>query len=155
MGGGALEALGRPVAGVVYAPCTGDLFTGRAAQGAWLNGRTLRVPEVKNLKDAVMGLGFGKSDALGRLMAEKTVLFADKVRKIRCMGAAAFDMANVSCGRLNAFFEKGLRTWDMAAASVILKEAGALLDAEEYEPTRWRILASAPGIYPEVKALLG
>jgi fructose-1,6-bisphosphatase/inositol monophosphatase family enzyme len=149
-----VESLGRPVAGVVYAPPANDLFVGRGGKGATLNGRRIRAGAVKDLKDAVLSMGFGKTDELGMHMANASVLFADKVKKLRCLGAAAYDISNVACGRLSGFFEKGLRTWDIAGAYIILKEAGGILDAEEFEPTRWRTLASAPGIHGQMKSIL-
>lgn len=149
-----VESLGRPVVGVVYAPPTGDLFVGRDGQGATLNGRPIRAGNVKDLADAVVCMGFGKSGELGLHMANSSVRLADKVKKLRCLGAAAYDIANVACGRVGGFFEKGVRTWDIAGAYIILKEAGGILDAEEFEPTRWRALACVPGIHEQLKSLL-
>jgi fructose-1,6-bisphosphatase/inositol monophosphatase family enzyme len=149
-----IESLGRPVVGIVYAPPADDLFIGRVGQGATLNGRPIRTGGVKELKDAVLCMGFGKSDELGMHMAKMSVQLADKVKKLRCLGAAAYDMANVACGRLSGFYEKSIRTWDIAGAYIILKEAGGILDADEFEPTRWNILACAPGIHGQMKSIL-
>ena len=146
-----IESLGRPVVGVVYAPPTDDLFVGRGGQGATLNNEPILAGNVTKLSDAILCMGFGKTDELGRHMASAASLMADKVRKLRCLGAAAYDIANIACGRLSGFFEKGVRTWDIAAASIILREAGGRIDAEEYEPTRWRILAAAPGIFESLR----
>lgn len=151
---GGIESLGRPVVGVVYAPPTDDLFVGRGGRGATLNEEPIKAGDVTELSDAILCMGFGKTDVLGRHMASAAGLLADRVRKLRCLGAAAFDLSNVACGRLSGFFEKGLRTWDIAAASVILREAGGKIQAEEYEPTRWRTLAAAPGIFEELGKIL-
>jgi fructose-1,6-bisphosphatase/inositol monophosphatase family enzyme len=151
---GTVDSLGRPVVGAVYAPPTDDLFVGVADHGATLNGRPIRIRDVACLQDAVVCMGFGKTDELGLNMANSSVRLADKVKKLRCLGAAAYDIANVACGRVSGFFEQSLRTWDIAGAHIILREAGGLLDAEEIEPTRWRTLACAPGIHGALKSLL-
>jgi len=149
-----IASLGRPVAGVVYAPPTDDLFVGRAGLGATLNNEAIRAGGVKDLGEAIFSLGYGKTNELARSMASASALLADRVRKLRSFGAAAFDLANVACGRLSGFFELSLRTWDIAAAAVILGEAGGKIHAQEFEPTKWRILACAPGISEEVKTIL-
>jgi len=149
-----IESLGRPVVGVVYAPPTDEMFVGRGGQGATLNGKSIGVSNVSGLCDAMFCMGFGKTDEFGRHMASASALLADKVRKLRCLGAAAYDLSNVACGRLSGFYEKGLRTWDIAASSVILRESGGRILAEEYEPTRWRTLATAPGIFEELEEIL-
>jgi fructose-1,6-bisphosphatase/inositol monophosphatase family enzyme len=149
-----IDSLGRPVVGVIYAPPTDDLFIGRAGRGAVLNGRRIRAAGVKDLRESIIGIGFGKTDELGIRMLNASTLLADKVRKLRCLGAAAYDISNVACGRLSAFFEKGLRTWDIAAAYIILKEAGGVLESQEIAPTRWQVLATAPGIHDELKSIL-
>ena len=78
---------------------------------------------------------------------------APRVRKLRCLGSAAYDLCNVACGRLSAFYEMRLRPWDIAAGHVILREAGAVLDAVEREPQTWDTVASAPGIYEPFRDL--
>jgi myo-inositol-1(or 4)-monophosphatase len=60
---------------------------------------------------------------------------------MRCLGAAAYDLANMAAGRLTAFYEKGLRLWDIAAGGHLVVRAGGIFDAVEYEPGRWRVLA--------------
>jgi myo-inositol-1(or 4)-monophosphatase len=149
-----LESLGRPVVGVIYAPPADDLFIGRAGRGASLNGRPIRVQDVEELGESIIAMGFGKTDEFGLRMANASTLLADKVRKLRCLGAAAYDISNVACGRLSGFFEKGLRTWDIAAACIVLSEAGGVVEAEEFAPARWQILATAPGIHDELRSTL-
>lgn len=149
-----LDALGRPVVGVVYAPPADDLFIGRAGQGAFRNGNPIRAGGATKLGEAIISMGFGKTDELGLHMAATSTLLADKVRKLRCLGAAAYDMSNVACGRLSGFFERGLRTWDIAAAAIVLREAGGVLEAEQISPSRWEILATAPRIHEELKSVL-
>jgi len=148
------RSLGRPVAAVILAPPTKDLFVAAQGEGATLNDRRISVSNVKDLSESIFCMGFGKNEEYGRNMVEASALMARKVRKLRCFGAAAYDIANVACGRLSGFYEKGLRTWDIAAAGIIIQEAGGVIDVEEFEPSKWRTLASAPGIYEEVKSIV-
>ena len=73
---------------------------------------------------------------------------------MRALGSAAYDLCNVACERLTAFYEQRLRSWDIAAAAVILREAGAILDAIESSEAEWNTLAAAPGIYEELRDLV-
>ncbi len=151
---GALAAFGRPVTGVVYTPPTDELFIGRAGRGATRNGEPIHVSNVTDLREAIFCTGFGKSDALVEHAADVLAGLAGRVRKLRCLGAAAYDMANVACGRLSAFYERSLRTWDIAAGAIILAEAGGVVDVSPLGLTCWEMLASAPGIHGELKATL-
>lgn len=146
-----LEGLGRGIVGVVYAPPTGELFVARPGRGATRNGSPIRVREVAGLSDAMLCTGYGKSAGTRRDITRAFDTLAGKVRKMRCLGAAAYDIANVACGRLSAFFETGLRTWDIAAGAIILREAGGAIEATPTRATRWNVLAAAPGLLAPLK----
>ncbi len=154
-GDAGLAALGRPVAGVVYAPPTDELFVGRGGGGgATLNGRPIQVGKVATARECMFCTGFGKDVERAREMAEVTRRTAERVRKLRCLGAAAYDLANVAGGRLDAFHESELRTWDIAAGCLILQEAGGQLTAIQTRPTYWRLLGAAAGVHDELLAML-
>lgn len=144
-----LPGLGKPLFGVVYAPITGDLFCAEAGNGAFLNDEPVRAAAVDSLDKAMIATGFGSSlDGLRRMRTGSEALYT-RVRKMRCLGAAAYDICNVAAGRLSGFFERGLHHWDVAAASVIAFEAGAQISARELSPGCWDYVASAPGIAEE------
>lgn len=145
---------GEAVCAAVYAPLTGDLFTAEAGAGAELNGEELRVAHIDRLAEAMIATGFGSTEAGIRKLCDGGATLAGKVRKLRCLGAAAYDICNVACGRLSGFFEKGLYNWDVAAAALIATEAGAKVRMHEISPGRWDFLACAPGIFDELSALL-
>lgn len=149
-----LESLGRPVVGVVYAPPTDELFFAQSGNGAFLNNRPISPTKVSDLNKAMVCMGFGKNEEYGKNMLNASALLAQRVKKIRCLGAAAYDICNVACGRLGAFYEKGLRTWDIAGGGLILKEAGGVMLATEFQPSRWKILSSGPHLYEPLKELL-
>lgn len=113
---------------VVYDPNRNDLFTASRGAGAFLNERRIRVAKRDRLNEALIGTGFPFRELKGledyqRLFGAMTQSCAG----IRRPGAAALDLANVAAGRLDGFFEQGLKPWDMAAGSLLITEAGGLV----------------------------
>lgn len=149
-----LESLGEPLVGVVYAPPTYELFVAEAGKGATLNGRPIRPSTVTALEEAIIGTGFGARQGAVEHFVNQIGRLAPRVRKVRALGSAAYDLCNVACGRLTGFYEQRLRTWDIAAAAVILREAGAVLDAFSPSEAERNTLATAPGIYEELRSLV-
>jgi len=149
-----LESLGEPLVGVVYAPPTDELFVAEAGGGATLNGTPIRPSGVASLEEAIVGTGFGARPGAVDHFVEQITRLAPRVRKVRSLGSAAYDLCNVACGRLTAFYEQRLRSWDIAAAGVILREAGAILDALSFVEGEWNTVAAAPGIYPQFRGLV-
>jgi fructose-1,6-bisphosphatase/inositol monophosphatase family enzyme len=148
---GLLSAVGEPVAAVVYAAATDELFEAGRDTATTLNGRRVCVSEVGQLSEAMVCVGYGSSDAGRGSLAEVTSRLAGRVRKLRCLGAAAYDLANVASGRLSAFYERGLRIWDIAAGGILVVQAGGVFEATEYEPGRWRVLATSPSLSPALR----
>jgi len=149
-----LESLGKPLVGVVYAPPTDELFVAEAGHGATLNGKPIRPSTITTLEESIIATGFGaRPGAVGHFV-EQIGRLAPRVRKVRSMGSAAYDLCNVACGRFTGFYEQRLRSWDIAAAAAILREAGAVLDAIETSEAEWNTLAAAPGIYDELRRLV-
>ena len=143
---------------VVYNPYTGELFSAEKGKGAYLNGERIRVSE-RPLSD---GLAlFGTSPYYPRNTDETFALLRkvfDLSRDIRRNGAAAYDICLVSCGRAEVFFEKTLQPWDIAAGTLIIKEAGGL--ARNYEDCEIDltkaddVVFANPKAYEEFKELL-
>jgi fructose-1,6-bisphosphatase/inositol monophosphatase family enzyme len=145
-----IASLGRPVAGVVYAPATDELFVAQTGCGATLNDEPISATDIQSLSEAVACVGFFMSDEQGGCpLARVSARLGHKVRKIRCLGAAAYDLANVAAGRLSAFYEERLKVWDIAAGAVLLAEAGASLDFRQFQPGWWRTFCAGPGILEE------
>lgn len=115
------------ILGVVYNPITEELF--RASQGdkTTLNGDVIRVSKVDNLKDSLLATGFPydleKMDKNLKLFEA----FVYEAQGIRRAGSAALDLCSVACGRLDGFWEFDLGAWDLAAGSIIAKNAGGKL----------------------------
>ncbi len=116
---------GEPVAGVVYNPPRDELFTAFKGEGAFLNGRPIKVSAKSKLVDALVATGFPYERRKVWPQMEdrfKAVLLA--CRDIRRWGAASLDCCYVACGRFDAYFESTVAPWDIAAGHLIVSEAG-------------------------------
>jgi len=110
--------------GVVYDPFCDELWTATVGQPARLNGRVIHVSPRRKLEEAIICIGLSKSRE--HLEATLPLLnnLARRVRKIRIMGAGALDLAYVASGRFDAYIERCIRLWDIAAGGLILECAG-------------------------------
>ncbi len=123
-----VEHRGRCILGVVFDPSRNELFTGVEGGGAQLNGRPIRVSRTRDLDSSLLVTGFAyniRESARNNL--DHFVTFALKAQGIRRTGSAALDLCYVACGRFDGFWEISLNPWDMAAGSVIAREAGGHL----------------------------
>jgi myo-inositol-1(or 4)-monophosphatase len=110
--------------GVVYDPFCDELWTGIRGQAARLNGKAIRVSQRRKLSEAIVSIGFAKTrDSLQATLPYFAEL-AHSVRKIRIMGAAALGLAYVATGRFDAYIERGIHLWDIAAGGLIIECAG-------------------------------
>lgn len=122
----ALERKGEPVAGLIYNPIMDELFTAEKGRGAFLNERRrLRVSAREDLADALVtcGLPHREGDAARRYFRELEML-TGKVAGLRRTGSACLDLAFVAAGRFDAFWERELHLWDLAAGVLLIREAG-------------------------------
>jgi len=131
----ALEREGVIVAGVIYNPANEELFLGERGKGAFLNDQRLRVAARRRMSDAVVACGmphFGRGDLA--LFRSEIAAVQERVAGLRRFGAAALDLAWVAAGRFDAFWERDLSPWDMAAGILMVREAGGFatdLDGED------------------------
>ena len=114
-----------PVAGVVYEVNGNEIFKAWRNGGAWLNDQPIHVSGAARLSDSLVATGFPYNDfeRLDKFM-ECLKHFCKTTHGIRRLGSAAIDMAYVACGRFETFYEYGLHPWDIAAAIVLVREAG-------------------------------
>ncbi len=115
------------VLGVVYEINLKECFYAWKGSDAFLNGKRIKVSENKTLNDSLIATGFPYYDysKLDEYMEVFTYLLQNS-RGLRRLGSAAVDLAYVACGRFEAFYEYGLRPWDVAAGAFIVKQAGGL-----------------------------
>lgn len=137
---------GAPVVGVVFLPFSRELFCGMPGRGAFLNEKAIRVGRAQSLAEAVVSVSFGKNPETMRRMRRRLDTLLPQVRKARCLGAAAAELAYVAAGFLDGLLYEGIKLWDFAAGKIILEEAGGRLEAAETEPNLWRIAASSPSV---------
>lgn len=149
------ELDGEPAVGVIVDPLLGDEFAAALGHGATRNGTPITVSSTTVLSEALIATGFGYQPDRRRRQAEGLVDILPRVRDIRRMGGAALDLASVACGRVDAFFERGLAPWDIAAGVVIVSEAGGrVCDLSGGSPTEDLVVAAPEGILAELLSLL-
>lgn len=129
----ALERLGEPVLGVVYDPMRDELFAGEHGQPSTLNDRKITVSDTDVLLAALLATGFpydlskrGESNALWQA-------FNGSAQGVRRDGAAALNLCYVAAGRLDAYWERPVQPWDMAAGVVIVRGAGGTIGSLEHD----------------------
>ena len=131
----ALEREGVIVAGVVYNPANDELFLAERGKGAFLNDQRLRVAARRRMSEAVVACGMphvGRGDLA--LFRSEIAAVQERVAGLRRFGAAALDLAWLAAGRFDAFWERDLSPWDMAAGVLMVREAGGFatdLDGED------------------------
>ncbi|NDL56301.1 inositol monophosphatase family protein [Phytoactinopolyspora mesophila] len=142
-------------AGVVHNPASGETWTAIRGGGALLDGEPIGVTACADLSLALVGTGFGYD---ARRRARQAAILADlvpAVRDIRRAGAAALDLCAVASGRLDAYYERGLQPWDLAAGALVAAEAGAVVSGlHGVEAGAELVMAAAPGIAEELRGLL-
>ena len=121
----ALVEHGEPVHGVIYDPIRNELFTASKGSGALMNGSRIRVSERPGLEGALIATGFHPRERErtgAQLDCTRAVLH--HAEDIRRTGSAALDLAYVAAGRLDGYFEAGVKPWDIAAGVLLVREAG-------------------------------
>jgi len=153
-----VQIKGRMEHGVVYDPMRQELFTASRGQGAQVDGHRIRVSGQRQLERALVGTGFPYrrvDPELGPYL-EMLAKVLKSTSGVRRPGSAALDLAYVAAGRLDAFWETGLKSWDLAAGSLIIREAGGMvsgLDGSENYLDTGHILTGTPKIYRDIAKL--
>ena len=120
--------------GVVYAPSINSLWCATKGGGATLNGKKIKCNDPVSLDRALIATGFSYDMADRKGQAELVSKLIESARDIRRLGAGAADLCLVATGRLDAFYELGLKEWDIAAGGLIAQEAGALITGRNGGP---------------------
>jgi myo-inositol-1(or 4)-monophosphatase len=153
-----LEMDGEIVLGVVYHTMMDEMFTAIRGEGAFVNGTPLRVSTRSPLRASLLASGFPYDSATDRENNfAHFVNFQMNARGIRRAGAAALDLAYVAAGRLDGFWEAKLKPWDVAAGTLLVREAGGVVTGfggEDYSVHQHRIVASNGLIHGEMVEML-
>jgi myo-inositol-1(or 4)-monophosphatase len=153
-----LEREGELVAGVVYAPVLDEFFWAEKGRGAWLNEKRLRVARRKRLDIAVIATGIPVADWPDQehYLAELAAMMKS-VAGVRRFGAASLDLAYVAAGRFDGFWERRLKPWDIAAGTLLVREAGGLVTDEAGSNevlTAQAVVAANTDLHPEIRKVL-
>ncbi len=150
----ALARKGKILLGVVYNPVLDECFSAQLGKGAYLNGQRISVSSEKLVLNSLLATGFPYDVAT---TAQDNMLAFERAMKasqgVRSMGAAALDLCQVACGRLEGFWERDLQPWDIAAGSLIVAEAGGEVSTcrgGAFDPLGSEILASNGRIHGEL-----
>ncbi|WP_256557236.1 inositol monophosphatase family protein [Lentzea sp. HUAS12] len=139
---------GESVAGAVFEPATGRMWTAARGHGSFLDGVPLGVSATTDLSLSLLGYGFAYRPERRQRQADTWAGMATRVRDLRRAGAASLDLCSVASGRLDAYAEHGLGRWDWAAGGLIAAEAGAVVRLPGSSPELGEdaTFAAAPGI---------
>jgi len=154
----ALEKEGEPLAGVVYEAAGREVFTAWKNGGAWLNGKRIRVSQAGKISDCLVATGFPYKD-FSKLQEYLDMLgfLMKSTQGIRRMGSASLDLSYVACGRFDIFYEYSLKPWDVAAGTLIVREAGGTVtdfSGRTENITGDEIIASNGKIHPEILEII-
>ena len=139
--------------GIVHSPVSGETFRAVRGEGAHLGERRLSVREPVALDQALVATGFSYEPARRAIQADVMRELLPRARDIRRAGAASVDLAWLAAGRLDAYFERGLHSWDWAAGRLLVEEAGGSV---EWLDDDWpgMVAASGPDLLAELRAFL-
>ncbi|MCS0637572.1 inositol monophosphatase [Streptomyces sp. LP05-1] len=151
----AAERDGRTLVGVVEAPMRGETTRAVLGGGAFLNDRPVRCRPAPPLDQALVSTGFNYVTPVRAHQADVAQRLIPRLRDIRRSGSAAIDLADVAAGRLDGFYERGLRPWDWAAGTLIAREAGALTGGRPGRPESEELtVVAGPGVFEPLQELL-
>ncbi len=145
------------VAGVIYDPGRDELFEARCGGGARLNGREIRVSPTADLAESLVATGFPYALGERERALEIAGGLLPRVQGLRRDGSAALDLAYVAAGRLDGFWERGLKPWDTAAGALLAAEAGGRVSdftGSRFDLQRGEIVAGNPRIHPQLISAL-
>jgi myo-inositol-1(or 4)-monophosphatase len=148
----ALEVDGVAQVAAIYDPTRRELFTAERGGGAYLNGRPLKVSSTAEMVDAMLVTGFpydvhSRIDEIVGLFAQ----FVGRARAVRRLGSAAIDLCYIAAGRMDAFWERDLKPWDIAGGALIVSEAGGRITGMDGRPfaSRGRDVLASNGLLHE------
>jgi len=150
-------ATGKVLVGVVYDPVHEELFTATLGQGAYLNGERIQVSDTTDPGEAVLTTDIGYEPDIARRMLVLAGGGQPHVKRLRLLGSAVLAMSYVAAGRFDSYYHLSLQPWDIAAASLLVAEAGGRItdwDGTELASRQTGAVAANPTLYPQILQLL-
>ena len=151
-----LEESGEPIAGVIFQPVSGELFTAVKGEGAYLNQKKIHVSSIEKLATSLLATGFPSVKRAQNPNIRYYWDFTLRSHGVRRDGSAAMDLASVACGRFEGFWEFGLHSWDTAAGVLLVREAGGTVTQFDGQPYRLgdrELLASNGKVHAEMQSV--
>jgi len=153
-----LQVNGDAVLGIVFNPHMDEFFEAAKGSGASLNGKTIHVSSTSDLVDSLLAVGFPYTLHLDphRVMDHMKKM-AVRAQAIRRPGSAALDLCYVAAGKLDGYWEEGLKPWDTAGGMIIVREAGGIVsdyDGNPFSPDKGTIVASNSFIHAAMLEVL-
>ena len=144
--------------GVIFNPIMNEMFSAEKGNGAFLNNQRIRVSNKRKIGDALLVTGGpkGASKIKDKIFSEY-INISNNVANVRKFGSAALDMAYVACGRFDGYWQRELNIWDIAAGTIIVKEAGGFVDffdEDQNSPLKKNIISTNSNIHEELKDLI-
>jgi myo-inositol-1(or 4)-monophosphatase len=136
--------------GVVFNPVSQECFAAERGRGATMSGRPIHVTDCRSLDRAMVSTGFSYESDRRAEQAALLVELLPRIRDLRRAGAAALDLAYVAAGRVDAFYERGLKPWDEAAGLLLVHEAGGVTADLDGEP-HGVVAAATPELLEELR----
>ncbi len=132
------------VVGVVHEPMSGETFTAVRGRGAWVDGQPLRASTCTDPARALTATGFSYRAEVRVHQAAELGRLLPRVRDVRRMGSAALDLCYLACGRYDAYVERGLKPWDLAAGRLVCAEAGVRVEGLHGDEPSELLVVGAP-----------
>ena len=145
------------LAAAVFDPLHGEMFVARAGEGAYLDGRPLRVATLDKLEDATLAFDIGYDPGISARLLHITTALQPQVRRVRLLGSAVLALTYVAAGRFDAYYHLNLMPWDIAAASLLIKEAGGTVTDWDGNPagaSGGAVAAANSTLHPQLRHLL-
>lgn len=136
---------GRPVLAVTHDPNHDETFWAERGGGAWVNDRPARASDAPSVRESVVGVDLGYDDRRGQAALQLVRLLHPGLQCVRTPGSAALGLAYAACGRFDLFMHNDLSPWDVAAALLLLSEAGGTVTDRDGNPATLRSRAVVAG----------
>jgi myo-inositol-1(or 4)-monophosphatase len=144
------------LAGAIFDPCRDELYTATRDGAALLNGASLVPSQCSELATAMVATGFAYDASVRAAQAEVLARLLPRVRDIRRFGSAALDLAWTAAGRYDAYFERTVKPWDIAAGTLVCERAGlTVLDLPERARLPFGVMAAVPALSKDIFELVG
>ena len=147
------EVNGAAIAGVVADLTRGEVFSAAVGGGAFRNDKPIRPSEIAFLDRALIGTGIHPDSTRRQGQAEVLSHLLPRIADLRRLGSCTVEICSVACGRLDGFFDSGLKPWDLSASLLVAKEAGAQVTKLDESPNGL-VVCAAPGIHDELLAVV-